>query len=263
MKKTLIVLAALFICYMINFWLGIILTLGTVIFLLIKNNFAVYALFGSRAYRNNNTQKAIKWFEKAIATGKASGTIRNNYAMLLLKTGNPKGAEEEFNTVINSKSCTAEEKRSARQYRCMAYLKQGKKVIALSGAKELFAEAKNTITYALMGYLMQLTNTDNNELLALCEEAYDYNSDDRDIIDNLIVALIRNNQLDRAKKLAAELRKSHPTFVEAFYHSALIELKLGNKEAAKEHLSNIPDCRRSFLTTVSEEEIALLEKEAE
>lgn len=263
MKKTLIVLAALFVCYMINFWLGIILTLGAVIFLLAKNISAVYALLGSRAYGNNDTQKAIKWFKKAIATGKASGAIRNNYAMILLRTGDPKGAEEIFNAVINSNSCTAEEKRSAKQYRSMAYLKQGNKDLALSEAKELFADSKNTITYGLMGYFMQLTNTDNNELLTLCEEAYDYNSDDRDIIDNLVVALTRNNLLDRAKKLASELRESHPTFVEAFYHSAIIELKLGNKEAAKEHLSHIPDCRRSFLTTVSEEEIALLEKEAE
>ena len=263
MKKPLIVIAALFICYMINLWLGLILTLGAVVFLLIKNISAVYALLGSRAYASNKPHKAIKWFQKAVETGKANGTIRNKYAMILLRTGNPKSAEEEFNAIISSKAYSAEDKRSAKQYRCMAYLKQGNTDMALSEAKELFGEVKNTITYGIMGYLMQLVDTDNNELLALCEEAYDYNSDDRDIIDNLIVALIRNGQLDRAKNLADELREKHPTFIEAFYHSAVIELKLGNKEAAREHLSRIPDCRRSFLTTVSEEEIALLEKEAE
>lgn len=263
MKKTLIAIAALFVCYLINLWLGLILTLGAISYLLIKNIDSIYGLLGSRAYAESKKDKAIKWYEKAIASGKASASVRINYAMILLRTGNPKRAEEEFNAVISNKAYSEAEKRSAKEYRCMAYLKQGNTELAYSEAKALFQDIKNTITYGIIGYLMQLVETTPEEHLALCEEAYDYNSDDRDITDNLVVALIRNNELDRASELAADLRDNHPTFVEAFYHSALIELKRGNKDLAKEYLLRIKDCRRSYLTTVSEDEIELLCKEAE
>ena len=132
---------------------------------------------------------------------------------------------------------------------------------AMEDAKELFSESKNTVTYGIMGYFMQLVNAPLDETLALCEEAYDYNSDDRDIVDNLVLALIRNGSLDRAKELAADLVEKNPNFVEAYYHSALCEARLGNKAAARELLSHIPDCRRTYLTTVSEEEIEKLSQE--
>ncbi|MBS7298979.1 MAG: tetratricopeptide repeat protein [Eubacteriales bacterium] len=263
MKKTIIALVVMFVCYLVNLWLGLAVTLAAIIYLVIKNLPSIYALLGTRAYASNNIHTALNWYRKALATHRAGNQIKINYAMTLLRTGDPEKAEEEFDSIINSSTASDADKRSARQYRCMAYIKQGLADKAMSEAKELFAEAKTTITYGIMGYFMQLVDTPDDELLALCEEAYDYNSNDRDIIDNLIVALIRNNQLTRAAELAEELRENHPSFVEAFYHSAMIELKLGNKEEARKHLAHTPECRRSYLTTVSEEEIALLAKEAE
>lgn len=261
MKTTLIALAAIFVCYIIDIRIGVAATAAALIYLIVHNLAALYALLGSRAYADGNTDKAIRLYKRAIATGRASGSVRNNYAMLLLRTGNPQAAETEFDAVVCGKCYTAEDKLAAKQYRCMAYLKQGQTETAYSEAKELFAEVKNTLTYGIMGYISQLVEVDDKELLDLCTEAYDYNSDDRDIVDNLVVASIRNNRLEYASELAATLREKHPTFVEAFYHSALIEAKLGNKAKAKEYLAHIPECRRSYLTTVSEEEIANLEKE--
>lgn len=263
LKKTLIALAAIFVCYIIDIRLGIAVTVAALAIFLVRKLPAIYALLGTRAYANNDTDKALRLYKKATTMGKSSGSIRNNYAMLLLRTGNPVAAQAEFDAVVCGKGYTAEEKLAAKQYRCMAYLKQGQTETAYSEVKELFADVKNTLTYGIIGYISQLVDVDDKELLDLCTEAYDYNSDDRDIVDNLVVASIRNNRLEYASELAATLRDKHPTFVEAFYHSALIEVKLGNKAKAREYLAHIPDCRRSYLTTVSEAEIESLAREAE
>ena len=126
--------------------------------------------------------------------------------------------------------------------------------------EELFETAKTTITYGMMGYLKQLNGQAE---IDLCKEAYEYNSDDRDICDNLLVAYIRTEDYENADRIAADLREKFPQFLEGFYHSALLELKKGNKSAAKEYIDKTADCITSKLTTISEEDIEKLRKEIE
>ncbi len=263
LKKALIMLVAALVCYFINIWLGLLVTAVFVIYFGYKYLPDICAVMGSRAYVDKGINPALRWYRRALATKRASDKIKISYALLLLRTGSPEAAEKQFDEVIVSKSAKAEDKRAAKQYRCMAYCKEGRMDEAMEDATALFAEVKNTLTYGIMGYFMHLLDAPTEETLALCEEGYSYNSDDRDITDNLVLALIRCGELERAKELAASLRENHPHFVEAYYHSALIEQKLGNNEAAREYLSHIPDCKRTYLTTISEEEISALSKEVE
>ena len=112
-----------------------------------------------------------------------------------------------------------------------------------------------------MGYFMHLTNAPAEETLKLCREAYEYNEDDRDILDNLALAYYRAGQYEKAKEYTDKMTREHTAFVEAFYHGALVEAALGNTDKAREYLAKLPECRRTYMTTVSQEEIdALAEK---
>ena len=76
-----------------------------------------------------------------------------------------------------------------------------------------------------------------------------------------MVAYLRGKNYEEAKKLCEELVENHPQFIEGFYHGAIAELNLGNKEKAAEYLEKINDCRRTYMTTVSQEDIEKLKAE--
>ncbi|MBQ7794859.1 MAG: tetratricopeptide repeat protein, partial [Clostridia bacterium] len=237
MKNILFMLVLTVVCFYITPIAGLIASVIFLIYAAYRYLPNFYAISGNKKYSQGDIQGALARYKKAIETGRADDKLKTAYSLLLLRNGYPEGAERGLDEVIRNKQGKAEDKRTARQYRCMAYCKQGRMDEAMEDAKELFSESKNTVTYGIMGYFMQLVNAPLDETLALCEEAYDYNSDDRDIVDNLVLALIRNGSLDRAKELAADLVEKNPNFVEAYYHSALCEARLGNKAAARELLS--------------------------
>lgn len=248
---------------MFNLWLGLAASLVFIIYAGYRYLPNLLAVKGNTCYAKNNLEGAEKWYKRAISTGRADDKLVTAYALLQMRMGMPQEAERQLDAIIRKKSAKPEDKFAAKQYRCMAYCKQGRMDEAMADAKELFSESKTTLTYGIMGYFMHLSGASLDETLALCAEAYDYNCDDRDIVDNYLLALIRHGDYNRAAELSDSLIENHPAFVEAYYHGAMLQLKLGNKEKAREYLAKIPECRRTYMTTVSEEEISALAKEAE
>lgn len=227
--------------------------------------FAIYKLlpallknFAIRELANGNNDKAESLFETAADLFGGNNQYKVEYALLLMRNGKYKDAEKILNVIILDRSVPQKNKINAKTYRAMSYHKQGRTEEALEEMTELYETVKTTVVYGLLGYLKQL---DGASALDFCEEAYDYNSDDRDICDNLLVALIREGRLEKADEIASDLREKYPQFVEGFYHSAMLELKKGNKERAEEFLEKTQDCRRSMLTTVSVEDIEKLKEE--
>lgn len=219
----------------------------------------IFAAKGNAAFSEGDTQKALEYYKKAISFSGGSSQQKTAYALMLMRVGEFKTAEQLLNEIILDSSAKQNDKMSAKVYRCMVYQKSDRLDEALEDAEELFEVFKNTAVYGMLAYLRQLKG---GAELELCLEAYDYNSDDRDICDNLVVAYIRSGEFEKAEELASELREKYPAFVEAFYHSAMIALKRGDKAAAIGYLDSIKDCRRTMMTTVSEEEIAALREQA-
>lgn len=261
LKKLLLPIAAVIVCYLINPLLGAAATavgLAAAVYFMIPS---IYAFNGNKAFSANDLETANKWYKRCIGTGRASDGLKLAYSFLLLRSGNPIESEWILNEIVRNKSAKPEEKLRARQYRCMTYYKQGRMDEAMEEAQEIFRDYKTTMTYGIMGYFMLLTNAPIAETVKLCEEACDYNSDDRDILDNMAFAYYRAGELDKSKEYTEKLIESNPEFVEGFYHGALVENKLGNKDKAREYLAKIPGCKRSYMTTVSQEEIDALVSE--
>ena len=213
-----------------------------------------------KAFAENDNDKAVSLYKKAATMFGGKTQYKTEYALLLMRLGEYKEAETILNGIILDRAIPQKEKINVKTYRAMVYHKQGRTVEAKEEMEELFETAKTTVVYGMLGYLRQL---DGDSALDFCKEAYEYNNDDRDICDNLLVAYIREGNFEEADKIAADLREKYPQFVEAFYHSALLEQKKGNKDLAKEYIDKTADCRRSKLTTVSEEDVENLRKEIE
>lgn len=203
-------------------------------------------------------------FKKALSrlkiATKLSPKAKNKslYGYMLMQNESFREAICVFNEIVLDRSVKAVDKVTAKVYRTMARVKLGEMEDALEDAEEIFASMKNTLTYSLLGYVRQSCG---NAALDLCLEAYDYNCDERDICDNLAVAYYMTGDLESAAKTAEQVREKFPAFLEGFYHSALIAAKMGDKESALKYLDEIPNCRRTAMTTVSQKAIEDLKEE--
>lgn len=250
--------------YKFSLLLGLGLTALILAYAIYANIPAFYELKGNKAYQAGDFGEAKRQYKKAYDTGRTKINSKVNYAYILLRTGDSDEAEDVLNRIIRTKGVKPEQKNKARQQRCMVYYKQGRLDEALEEAYDIFDNGnyKNTTLYGMLGYFKYLTD-DADEALRFCLEAYEYNSDDRDITDNLSLCYYKKGEYEKAKELSDKIISENPQFVEAYYHGAQIAVKCGNYETAKEYLEKIPGCRWSNMTTVSRKEVDELTKEVE
>ncbi|MBQ7974798.1 MAG: hypothetical protein IJ300_03845, partial [Clostridia bacterium] len=177
-----------------------------------------------------------------------------------LRTGDPQKALEIINKLLSLSHLKPEIKLLAKQTRVLINYKLGDLDEAYSEAKEMFEDGYTTSNmYCLIGLLMIAKNEPIEETLEFCEKAYDYDSDNRDNVDNLLVCYIKTSNFEKTKELADSLTEEYPSFVEGWYHCAQAYAGTGDSAKALECLAKAKEGDRSFLTTVSEEEIESLE----
>lgn len=211
-------------------------------------------------FLKKNYEKAFRMYEKAYKSSRRKFTVDLAYAQALLRYGKPEKALEILDKILYLR-LTKEIKFPAKQTRSLIYYKLGRTEEAYEEAKELFEDGYTTSNmYCLVGLMMIANNEPIDETLAFCERAYDYDSDNRDIIDNLLVCYIKTNNVEKAKELADLIVDKYPAFVEAWFHAAQVYSILGDKNKALDYLENIKNCERSYLTTVSEEDIEVLKE---
>lgn len=261
-----IVLAALgiatYFAFKFNVILGIIV-IALILFLLYKMNYASYfEMKANLELRNGNISNALKLYEKAYISKNRKFSVDISYARALLRSGDTEKALELMNNILGL-NLTKEVKTTAKQTRSLINYKLGNIDEAYEEAYELYNDYNYTTSNmrALMGFMMLVKGVPMDETIKFCEEAYDYDSDNRDIVDNLAVCCYQTKNYKKGLELCESLTDEHPKFVEGWYHGALMLSALGDKKRALEWLKNIAECNRTGMTTVSEEEIEELEKQ--
>ncbi len=261
MLKYVLMGVVIFMCNQINSLLGLIALFLTLAYIIYVNIPTFYSIKGSNAINKGDMEKALGEYRKAYKTRRASASVCMSYGVLLLRCGQPEESLTIFNNIILNSNAKPNVKIEAKQYRTLNYYKLGQIDEALEEAQEIYEKYKNTVSYGLLCYLKLVTNQPIDEVIRLCEEAYDYNADDRDIVDNLALAYIKKGEFEKAKELCDIMLEKFPAFTEAYYHSAICYSKLGNIEKAKELLELIDtNCKRTYLTTVSVGEIKELKQ---
>lgn len=258
----LIMIAVLVISFKFSPIIGAILAALMLIYIIYAYRPDFYAIKARKAYMAGKFAEAKRQYKKAIDTGKAKVAIRIEYSDALMRTGHFDEAEQVLNNVLRYK-LKPENEKVAKLRRCMVYFKQNNFTEAYDDAVELYNEGfKNTYLYGMLGYFKLYKSKTSDETLDFCKEAYEYNSDDRDITDNLAVCYYYRGEYEKAKELSDKILEGNPQFVEAYYHGALIEYALKNYEKVLEYIEKIPGCRWSEMTTVSKEEVGDLKNKA-
>ena len=215
-----------------------------------------YTLGRANAFFNNgDTETAIKKYKKVIKTGRADLNTRIAFANILMRSDKASDALTEINKVLSIR-LDPKVKYLAKQTRCMINYRLGNMDEAMEEINELFEDGyKTSNTYSIMGYFMLLTKAPLDETLAMCEEAYDYDNESRDIVDNLLSCYLKTGQLEKAKEISDHVIKLAPQFVEGFYHSVMLYEALGDHKKAKECAQKLKDCKRSVMTTIPEADV--------
>lgn len=220
-----------------------------------------YASKGNKAFNEGDFDEAAAMYKKCMDTKRPKLNHRINYAYMLMRTGDFAEAERVLDYILRFKTIKPEIKNAARQHRCMVYYKQGRLDEAIEDAEETFKDYKTSAMYAMLGFFKLLKAPTADDTLDFCLEAYEFNSDNRDIKDNLSLAYYNRGKYEKAKELSDAMIEDAPQFVEAYYHGALIAVKLGDYNKAKEYMEKLPECRWSNMTTVTKEQAAELERE--
>lgn len=205
-------------------------------------------------FNNGETEDALKSYKKIVRSGRADLDTRISYANILMRAGRSDEALSEINKILSSK---LEEKKKyiAKQTRSIINYTLGNMDDAMEELNELFEDGyKTSYTYSMMGLFMLIMNYPSDKTIALCEEAYEYDSDSRDILDNLETAYYNAGEYEKAKEISDKLTELAPEFVEGFYHGALIHEALGDSETAKEYAKKLKSCKRTLMTTISKED---------
>lgn len=232
-------------------------TIGFFIYLLYKTIPVFMALKANVYFSEGKYRKSAELYKKINKRNKVKFNFRFSYGCALMRTGDFDGAEAVFNSIIRDKVNIKENERNqAKQQRCMVYMKQGRLSDAMEEAEELFDGGyKNSFMYAMIGYFKMLNNEPQSDITAFCEEGYKYNSDNRDIMDNLSICYYKEGKYEKAKEISQKLMKLNPTFAEAYYHGAQIAIRCNDYDRARELIKGIDKCNMSAMTTVTRDEI--------
>lgn len=257
-----IIVIGAILCIRWNPIIGALISFAILIIFIYNKRPVFYVVKARTAFSKGQFAEAKRQYQKAMKTGKAQVATRIEYADALMRTGHFEEAEQQLNNLLRYK-LKSEHEKPAKLRRCMVYYKLNNLQEAYDDAMEIYNEGyKTTYMYGLLGYFKILKDKLSDETLEFCKEAYEYNSDDRDITDNLAICYYNRGDYEKAKKLSDKILKDDPKFVEAYYHGALIEYALGNYKKVIELLDKTPNCRWSTMTTVTRGEVEDLKNKA-
>jgi len=232
-------------------WLFIFIIL---IYIIVKRS-DIVARIGHLRHAKGNTSGALKAFDLANKIGNMSLHNKISYGYILLRFGKI----DEAGKILTMVSIQAPAKKPIIKYRARAMLalvmwKRGELTDAIETLEGVFENYRNTIIYQSLG-LMYLEKRNKIRALKFCLEAYEYNDQDKIIIDNLAEEYVLNGDLAKAKEMYEKLFTLESHFPEAFFGYGKLLIELGERKRGIELVTQALDKPFMFLSTITREEV--------
>lgn len=208
---------------------------------------------GQSEYAKGNNTKALALLKKAHESSRSKPSVSAAYAYILLRVGQAEEASKVLNYVLLNSKLKEQDRAQLRQILSLVRYRQGDFEEATRLMELVFEVYKNTGVYGALGYYKILSNSPDMEKFN--EEAYDYNSGDKVIIDNMVILALKKGDLQKAKELSDKSIGAGNRGVEIFYHAGQTYEALGENDKAADFFRKAKSCQRSFMTTVTEAEV--------
>ncbi|PYG85815.1 tetratricopeptide repeat protein [Ruminiclostridium sufflavum DSM 19573] len=214
----------------------------------------IFSLKASLAFQKGNIQETIDLLGKAYKTGKAKASVVSTYGYMLLKYGKLEEAIKIFTEQLSSSTLSDTDRFNVQSNYALALWKNGQLDDAISLLEKVIAKFKNTNIYGSLGYLYNLKGN-LEKALSFNLEAYDYNSTNGIILDNLGETYYLLDDFENAQRVFKELMTLNPKFPEAYYDYALVYEKTGDKEKCIEYLKKAMQYKPNYLSAITAEDI--------
>ena len=244
---------------------GTVVMILAIAFMLYRMRVNLYILRANKAYAKAENEKAMELLEKGYQTNRMTASQKVYYGYLALRCGKPDKAERLLQSALQSHP-DEKTKMQAKSNMALVLWKRKELPEATALMEEVFESYKTTAVYGTLGYFYILSG-DIDKALAFNLEAYEYNSDDNVIRDNLGQLYYLKNDFDKAEEIYRALLERHPEFPVPYYNYALVKLAKGEKEEAIRLMHEALTYRFTYIAGVTENQIRtkleLLETEEE
>ena len=237
-------------------WITLIIV---IVFFIIKRS-ELMAFLAKRRYAKGDLQGALRKFALAKKIGKLSAASLFYYGYLLLRDGQVDYA----NTILTHASFGAKKPALKKRIKSMLAIcewKNGNLDNAIEMTEEVMVDYKTTNLYQNLGLLYVLRG-DAKKAVEFNKEAYDYNSDDMIIMDNLAEAYALDGDVENATEMYEKLLEKEPHFPEPYYGFGLLLVENGQKERGIKLIEESLEKRFTFLSVLQKDEVEKLLEEA-
>ena len=223
------------------------------IYLIIKNRSNIIASAARYRYGMGNTESALKMYRFAEKFGKLKFEHRVMRAYLTLKEGDIEEANKLFN-LIGMDRLTPEQRAKLKESHALVMWKMGEVQDAIEMLEFVHKNYVSTTTYGSLGYMYAYSG-DLEKALKYNLEAYEYNSSDAIIADNLAYTYLRLKDFENAEEYYNELFALDPKFPEGYFEYGKYLVSKGKKEEGLELVRKALGCRFSFLSMITRRDI--------
>lgn len=219
----------------------------------------ILCLYGRRTFYTGKQEKALKIFRFAEKIGKFSPQNNMQYGYIFLRIGDLDNARK-YLTLATFGARNSVFKNRVRTILALVSWKEGNLDGAIEMLEDIIDGYKNTTIYQNLG-LMYVLKGDSEKALEFNLEAYDYNSDDLIICDNLAESYVLSGNFDEASKLYEKILESEPHFPEPYYSYGALLCDMGEKDRGIELIRQSLTKRFSFLSEKTKDEVEKLLEE--
>ncbi|GBF75817.1 hypothetical protein PA598K_04249 [Paenibacillus sp. 598K] len=224
-----------------------------------SNRPMLYSMRANAAFMQGQEDKALALLEKTAALPNAGAQVLAHYGYLLLRKGELARAEQVFRDGL-TKAKRREDEMQIKINLSTVYWLQHRREEALTLLEAIFNKFKNTMVYGNLGYL-KLLSGQHEEALAFNLEAYDYNSEDQTIRDNLAQTYYMLGRYEEAEEMYKQVIAKSPKFAEPYYYYARTLKQLGKVDEAREQCEAALGRPAALIPSTSPEEVRQLAAE--
>ena len=200
------------------------------------------------------TGKALKLYRGADKMGGMNYKAKISYGYFLLKNGYINDARIEFNKLSMNKKLTDAQKQQVKSLQALVVWKEGRLDEAIEMLEAVTKTYVTSMTYQSLG-LLYILKRDKKKAMEYCLEAYEYNSDDNVIMDNLAEAYALCGETEKALKTYEELLSRNPHFPDAYYGYGILLLKNGRQKEGVDYIGQALNKKFSFLSALPRERV--------
>ncbi len=242
-----------------KFWIFIIIGL-LIVWILVKRT-SIMSFFATVKFTRGATAESLRIFENAENLGRLSANSKMTYGYILLR----EGMCEKSKAILTEASMEAKNlalKRQIKSILALSVWKDGDLDGAIEMMEELMGEFKTSTAYQNLG-LMYIVKGDGEKALEFNLKAYEYNSGDLVIADNLAESYVLCGETEKAKELYEAILEKSPAFPEPYYNYGQILVREGERERGISLIKESLDKRFTFLSVKTKEEVEEMLKQIE